>query len=208
MRSIKKNIVSGTIRKFMEIYVELKKGRSFMITRLTSLKKLCEDPDDAGHFAFYLAALTQNRMGKMNPGEHKHIKDKDWEYHKKLVAEVCEKISDYLNNPADNTESELRDLLKKLEDVQGEVRHNRWGTPIRSIINWNVLITEDAVQCILDRRDSAYRGYIIARDYAEKYNPRYGTRLIPESAECVKDIANFWSNHYFGENIDERVEKY
>jgi hypothetical protein len=191
----------------MEIYVELKNGKSFMITRLTSLKKLCEDPDDAGHFAFYLAALTQNRMENIKPNEHKHIEDKEWEYHKKLVAEACAKIPDYLNNPADNTESELRDLLKKLEGVQGEVRTNSRGTPVRSIINWNVLIAEDAVRCILNRRDSAYREYITARDYAEKYDPRYGTGLIPESAECVKDVANFRSNHYFGENIGEWMKK-
>ena len=217
MKSTDKKIVFGKIRKLIEISGELKNGKSFQITRLTILKKLCEDPDDAGHFALYLARCAQNKMENMKSEGHKHIKENDWEYHKKLVGEAVSKMSNYLDKPAGNMEpeleseleskSELRNLLEKLKRIQGEVKKGAWGTPIRSIINWNALIVEDAVQCILDRNNSSYWGYDIARDYAEKYNPRYGTSLVPESAGRVDDIANFWSNYYFGKNIGEEMEK-
>ena len=32
----------------------------------------------------------------------------------------------------------------------------------------------------------------MARVYAERYDPRHGTGLVPESAPLVRDIAEFW----------------
>jgi hypothetical protein len=44
-----------------------------------------------------------------------------------------------------------------------------------------------------------------ARHYAERYNPRYGTGLIPESASAVDDIAAFWAREHFGEDVKKML---
>ena len=39
-------------------------------------------------------------------------------------------------------------------------------------------------------------GLPLGTDYAERYDPRYGTGLIPESAPLVMDIVDFWYDYY------------
>ena len=43
----------------------------------------------------------------------------------------------------------------------------------------------------------------IARQYAERYNSRYPTGLIPESAPMVEDIADFWCQYHLGKPLQE-----
>jgi hypothetical protein len=45
-------------------------------------------------------------------------------------------------------------------------------------------------------REAGYWAYHAARDYAERYDPHYGTGLIPESAPMVKAIVGFWCEYY------------
>jgi hypothetical protein len=59
-------------------------------------------------------------------------------------------------------------------------------------------VIEEALRCLLaDRGTMPIWAYQAARDYAEQYNPRYGTGLIPSSAPMMEDIAGFWHD-YFG----------
>src|SRR5262249_54465630 len=76
---------------------------------------------------------------------------------------------------------------------------------VREVQNWRVLLIEKAMQCALAYDDyvAAYWAYHVARDYAEKYDPHYGTGLIPESAPLLKDIVDFWCHHYFGQSAAE-----
>jgi hypothetical protein len=50
------------IRQLATIARELREGASFNITRLTTLKSLCEDSTAAARFAVHLAQLTYRRM--------------------------------------------------------------------------------------------------------------------------------------------------
>jgi hypothetical protein len=58
-----------------------------------------------------------------------------------------------------------------------------------------------AIHCALaeDTTVAGHWAYQAARDYAEQYNPHYGTGLIPESAPLVAVIAEFWRAQYFDE---------
>lgn len=73
---------------------------------------------------------------------------------------------------------------------------NNWrlNGAVRSIKSWRVLLVEKALYCALahDETAAGYWAYQAARDYAEKYDPRYGTGLIPPSARFVAEIAAFW----------------
>ncbi len=56
------------------------------------------------------------------------------------------------------------------------------------------MIIEDALQCILNPHAAPELAYEAAKDYTEKYNPRYGAGLIPESVPMLEDIIQFWKN--------------
>jgi hypothetical protein len=60
----------------------------------------------------------------------------------------------------------------------------------------NVLIVEDAVQCVLSPYSAPSQAYHLTRDYVERYDPRYGSGLISESAPLVMDIVDFWCEYY------------
>ena len=66
-------------------------------------------------------------------------------------------------------------------------------------------MVETALECVLHPCASSDLGYRLARQYAERYNPRYGTGLIPESAPMVENIADFWGRHFLGRGWRQRL---
>ena len=70
-----------------------------------------------------------------------------------------------------------------------------------------LLVVETALQCALHPWASSDLGYRLARQYAERYNSRYGSGLITESAPFVEDIAEFWGQHFLGRGWRKRLAK-
>jgi hypothetical protein len=99
----------------------------------------------------------------------------------------------------------LYDLLAEAKDVNNVYEPSRWGA-IRVIQNRQVLIMENSLRCVLSwtAEEAGYWAYHAARDYAEWYEPHYGTGLIPESAPRVKAIVGFWCE-YYGVEIWARI---
>lgn len=60
------------------------------------------------------------------------------------------------------------------------------------------MLVETALRCILTPHDTAQLGYELVRDYVERYDPRYGTGLIPESAEPLEEVIGFWRVYVAG----------
>jgi hypothetical protein len=96
----------------------------------------------------------------------------------------------------------LRHLLSALEGTQNRYKYLEWG-PVRIIESSELLLIETTLHCLLSPTESAYWGYRVAREYAERYDPRYGTGLIPESAPMVQEIAEFWCRHHFEKPLNE-----
>ena len=65
---------------------------------------------------------------------------------------------------------------------------------MRLIESREVVLVEDAIACLLFPYQSADWGYRLARDYAERYDPHYGSGLVSDSAPYVEEIAGFWRN--------------
>ena len=77
------------IRRLAQVAAELREGGSFNITRLTTLKSLCEDSKAAVQFALYLAKQTyQNMQAQKCPS---HLDAKTWRAYKGLVAKTLTK---------------------------------------------------------------------------------------------------------------------
>jgi hypothetical protein len=101
----------------------------------------------------------------------------------------------YLEHPIEAEADLVRARLSDVRAVQNTYRNQAWG-PVRMIHSTEVLMIEYALLCLLQPTASADWGYRLAREYAERYNSRYGTGLIPESAPMVEDIADFWCQYY------------
>jgi len=193
MRQKPPKAVLSRVRKLAQIAKELSEGANFSITRLTTLKYLCEDPEVAAHFAVYLANHTSRRINEMS--SPLHLSNGEWRMHNELVERAVDRLQSYVEGPAGPKREELRELLGELESVNDEYESIPYGT-LRKIQNRDVLIVEDAVQCVLSPYSASSQAYHLARDYAERYDPRYGTGLIPDSAPLVMDIVDFWCDYY------------
>jgi hypothetical protein len=179
------------IRRLAETTLALREGTStyFSITRLTSLKSLCQDPQVAAQFTVYLAERTLERVST-NPCPEYTDPD-DWERYQALIAQAVSLMRQHLHHPTEESEADLRAMWSAVEEVQSDTKVIR-GSPIRLIRSQDVLVIEDALNCLLRPGEASYWAYQTARDYTEQYNPHYGTGLIPESVPMLEDILEFW----------------
>lgn len=173
------------IRTLAQIAAKLQEGEHFPITRLTTLKGFCEDPEAAAKFALYLAKLTQAKAKPTKP-----------EY-ERLIADGVRAMTRHLRNPTEQSKSRLEELLAQAKQAQSKFEHQQWAD-VRIVECWDLLIVETAMECILQPWYSSAIGYQLARKYAEKYDSRYGSGLIPKSAPMMAEIVEFWGRHFFG----------
>lgn len=174
---------------------DLKRGEHFNITRLAVIKSLCQDVETAARFTLHLARLAQKRQDW--DSERQFYSAAELKAHRKLAAEAFDQIEAWLKRRSDSREWQLRELLWQAREANNEYRNIPYGA-VRSIKSWRVLMVEKALYCALagDETAAGYWAYQAARDYAEKYDPHYGSGLIPESAPLVADIAEFWLEQY------------
>ena len=187
------------IRTLAQIAADCHQGKDFNITRLTMLKSLCSDPDAAAQFALYIAKKTQQAMKR--PGRSRSNKQQRYE---RLVSKAVRGMAGYLKKRNEEVESALHELLSEIQSVQDRYEHQRWGA-VRIITSRELLVVETSLECVLHPWASSDRGYRLARQYAERYNPRYFNGLIPESAPMVEDIAEFWGRHFLGRGWRRRL---
>jgi len=181
--------VAAKLKKLTLLAQQLRAGENFQITRLTVLKSWCEDPVAAGRFALHLAERLKGRATKK---------------YKPLIANALRQLKKYLANRERKAPEPLWRALRELEDSQNEIRDTRWGR-VRTIHSREALLAEHALRCVTRPQESAHWGYQAARQYAERYNPRYGTGLIPESAAAVEDIVAFWARDHFGKDAKKML---
>jgi hypothetical protein len=175
-------------RKLLRLAEELRTGKSFRITRLTVLKRLCAEWESAAPFACYLADLSQNHFRTAPPPL---LDAERLEAFRNRIATAVSCIHSYMGTPTRDADLALRAARRELQSAQSETRDTRWAT-VRTIHSRDALVVENAVHCILDPRNSATWGYRLGCAYAERYDLRHGSGLVPESAPLVREIAGFW----------------
>ena len=179
---------------------ELQCGRQFNITRLTTLKSFCADSDAATRFAVFLAQQAQATLEEKPRPEH--IPEERWADYRHLTAEAIRAMDTYLEVPTEAGSHQLHVLCRALEQLQNEYQSIPYGVA-RVIENQQALIVETALRIVAAPANAADWGYQLARMYAERYDPRYGTGLIPDSARAMETIVDFWCRYYFGVTLDE-----
>ena len=173
----------------------LQHGEDYPITRLTTLKSLCVDLRGATRFALHLTKLTATEAAR--GARPLHLEVVAWRAHKALLTRSVSQLESYVQRSTPAKKKLLYALLAEAKEVNNEYKPSRWGV-VRVIQNRQVLVMENSLRCVLSWsvEEAGYWAYHAARDYAERYDPHYGTGLIPESAPSVKAIVRFWYEYY------------
>jgi hypothetical protein len=183
------------LRKLSAMAEDLQHGEDYPITRLTTLKSFCVDLRGAARFAFYLTKLTATEAAR--GARPQHLGVAAWKAHKALLTRSVRQLESYVQRATPAKKKALYALLDEAKEVNNEYKSSRWGV-VRVIQNRQVLVMENSLRCVLSwsAEEAGYWAYHAARDYAERYDPRYGTGLIPKSAPMVKAIVEFWHEYY------------
>lgn len=199
-KPVEKTIVTK-LKKLSAIAEGLQSGENYPITRLTTLKSLCADQKAAAKFASSLATLAQSQA--TTRARPQHLKLTAWREQKELIARTVALLESYVKTPTKAKQGRLSEALAEVRGVNNEYKPSRWG-PVRIIQNRYALIVENSLRCVLawTAEETGFWAYHAARDYAEKYNPHYGTGLIPASAPLVQEIVKFWCEYYGVSELD------
>lgn len=182
------------MRRLAEMTAALREGTQnyFEVTRLTSLKSLCQDRVIARRFALYLAEQAQAQL-KEQPRPDS-VEPDEWERYKTLAAEAVMAMRAYLASPTQTHQARLYKNLSQVREAQNKTARPMGKHTVRIIHSSQLLVIEDALQCFT-APDSGYWAYQAARQYTERYNPHYGTGLIRESVPMLEDILRFWTEY-------------
>jgi hypothetical protein len=173
------------VEKLSEIADELHQGKSFPITRLTTLKGLCEDPKAAGAFALFLTRKVQKKMREKKAPKR----------YRELVNRAVREMKPYLEQPTDERRERLWSLWHEMKQEQNEYQPISWGM-LRLIKSMDLLVAEECLESILRSDESPFWLYQAAKDYAERSDARHPDGLTPKSAPMVEEIAGFWRKYH------------
>src|SRR3954447_26361320 len=111
------------------------------------------------------------------------------------MARATTEMETYLDDPTKERRERLYLLLREMEQEQNEHKWIGWGQ-VRIVHSMELVVAENALKSILRVDEAPTWLYQAARDYAERYDSRYGTGLIPASAPMMQEIADFWRDYY------------
>jgi hypothetical protein len=171
------------------------------ITRLISIKSLCTEQIAAQQFALYLSRRVQQEMNQAELEEQ--LTPEERSTYKNLMADAIALQENYLKTPTDKGKQSIRGLLKQIDSLQGDDYRNVHWTTVRFVRSGDLLKLEYALRCFVER-DFPYWAYKLAREYVERYQPRSGSGLIPESVPMLLEVAEFWCQYYFDCSLSEK----
>src|SRR4051812_38763398 len=105
--------------KLAQIAAELRQGQDFPITRLTSVKNLCQEPAVAARFVTYLARITLERV-EQGKGRTRQRLDANATQHRQLMTEAVAALEQWLDSPSESLRQRLWELLSQMRQEQNE----------------------------------------------------------------------------------------
>jgi len=178
------------VQKLEDALEDLRQGNSkyFSITKLTSMKSLCKDEGHRKKYCVYLASLVRDNEKNLADKENEEKIDK-------LIQQAYLVIENVAKEGSNINIVVAKATLSRLKDFQDQYKRVKWST-VRIINSTDLLILENILQCLLSQTDiAASYAYDATRNYVEKYNPRYGTGLIPESIPMLEKVICFWNRY-------------
>ena len=162
----------------LDAVVEAIRGKeNVQVTRLTVVKKLCENPKAARAFALFFAQQARGRLNE-KPGKERYVQ---------LASRAVREMKSYVDDPTEDRKEGLWSLLMDIEAEQNEYESVRWGA-VRKIKCWDLLIVEKSLRTILNRLEARYWLYQASRDYVGapsslRKERSHGSRRSPDSGD-------------------------
>jgi hypothetical protein len=164
--------------KLLKIIGEIDEHGNTNLTKLTVLKKWFEHPGRLPTFAVWVARRAVARKGKTNGAAAEYFIEA------RTLLTGLDEIHPELDRQA------VEALHDRLRDFQNEYREDRWGR-VRIVHHWNLVLVEYGLAIYLWHSDSPTRGYKLAVDYCQNYDPRYGNGLNGPSRTKIGEIVRF-----------------
>ncbi|MEM7534400.1 MAG: hypothetical protein AAF639_19620 [Chloroflexota bacterium] len=181
------------VQKLAQMADELRQGEYFNITRLTTVKSFCKDEEAARQFVIHIAKRAHANMTQME--KPRMLDAERWASFLSLADDAMLLLDTYQGELTDEYRQALSAVKSNLAKAQNEYRDIGWNT-VRMVYSYELLIIENSIGVLLSRYGVEKLAYQVARDYAEKDDPRYGAGLSMESAPMVQDIVDFWERWY------------
>ena len=175
-----KDPLARQIQKLDKIIEAIRLNENVEVTRLTVVKKLCENPEAAGAFAMFLARKSQARLCEKQGNQR----------YRQLVNRAIREMKPYLDDPTEERKWQLLSRLKELVDEQNEHEWIKWGA-VRKIKSWDLLTVERTLRAVLRRDEAPYWLYQAARDHVGS-----SMNLTKESIPRIEEIARFWRRYF------------
>ncbi len=196
--------IANKIKKWLQTAEETKAdiyGFGINITRLTSIKSLCQnDLIAAEKFALFIIQRVYEKMNEMTRPEYFSVED--WRDDKQLISEGINLMENYLQNSEPEIQQKMRSLLKEINNRQGDnIRRVHWNT-IHFVRSGYLLKLEYALRCFIDR-DFTYWVYKLTADYVAEMDG-IKTKSVPRLLE----VAEFWCKYYFGQTLTEKFPNF
>jgi len=176
--------------KLLKIVEEIDERGNVNLTKLTVLKKWFEYPGRLPAFAVWVARRAVARKGKTTGEVAKFFREAQ------VLLAGLDEVHPEMNRQG------AAALHDRLRDFQNEYREDRWGR-IRIVHHWNLVLIEYGLAIYLWHSDSPTRGYKLAADYCQNYDPRYGNGLNGSSRTKIGEIVRFM---FHLEALEERRE--
>jgi hypothetical protein len=173
--------------KILEDELSNFQGFTLSITKLTVIKWICKNSEAMKYFALFIAR-EEFKANKFKANDE--------------IIELIREGVDLMENSINSQETDrLRIIYNELYKYQNKIRKISWNH-VRSIEDWSVYLIEVAISCFLWEENERL-GYELAKSWTEKYNPSYGTGLIPASLNNLKEIRFFWENYISNKDLIE-----
>ncbi|NJN98706.1 MAG: hypothetical protein HC875_33760 [Anaerolineales bacterium] len=124
-----------------------------------------------------------------------YVTEANWTLYLSLSVEAITAMRHYLENLTLEKSQALRTNLNRVRDVQNEYQRIG-GNTVRIVQSRGLLLIEYALQCMLSPQQAGEYAYRVGREYTERYDPHYGTGLIPASLPLLEDLMQFWDYYY------------
>src|SRR5271157_5977631 len=123
------------VKKLSEIAEELRQGKDFPVTRLTTIKSLCGEPEATAAFALFLAQRIQSKMRQEQSPER----------YRELVDRAIKELKPYLTDLTEERKERLYSLCREIEAEQNKYERIGWNM-VRVIRSKDLVVVVDSGQ--------------------------------------------------------------
>jgi hypothetical protein len=191
-----KAAVRNKLRKLADTIEELREAKDLYwglnVTRLTSIKSLCENHAVAIQFVLFLARRTIENMEEKPCSPYKD--PDDWNRIKAFAFSAFQRLQHCFELPEHEQEAAFHELFLEVRNFQNTHQSGKHGL-VRIIQSQDILLLEYALECIMSSQQYGRWAYQVARQYVE--GSSYENGLLPESIPMLEEILDFWHRHYY-----------